>query len=294
MRGLYRVFSDGKLITEVPNMITEQGRVVVLRYLSGQVGRIGGAVAVGASQTLPARTDTKLYFEYGRGAVDLVAPDFLTNRVIFKAPMPLALSGTIYELGLYPYLAAPLSDFSDMVVTGFDPNVELLSGGTLNSSNYRVGAESYQLAPAANGNSTATLTVNTGFGGYSPEDLFTLAYFINDANTSSIRVRMLTDATNYYSYTFNTPTAPGYYTHDFAKSAFTRTGTADWSNITSVQFTVNAGAGGATAVQFDGLRINDTTPYVDYALVSRAVLGAPLYKLPNQQMDIEYVLEFGI
>lgn len=294
MRGLYNVYSDGELIASVPNVITDEGRRVILRYLAGNVGQFGGAVAVGSSQQIPASTDTKLYFEYGRGAVDLVAPDFLTSRIIFKAPLPIALSGVIYELGLYPFMVAPSSDFASNIITGFDPSVEGLSGGTANTANYRIGIESYQLSAAASGTTTATLARTGSYEGYAPEDVFTLGYFVNDANAASIRVRAINDASNYYSYTFTPPTVPGYYTKDFRKADFVKTGNGDWNTITSLDFRLTAGAGGTAVVQLDGLRVSSTTQYIDYALVSRAVLGAPIFKPVNQQMDIEYVLEFAV
>jgi hypothetical protein len=293
--GHYNLYLDGELVGSADNSITERGAMVILRYLAGQTGNYAGAIAVGNSQVLSARSDTKLFFELARAVVDVAAPDFINSRVVFKATIPLAVSGLVYELGLYPYLQAPASEYASRLITGFEPSSEPFDLGTPNTVNFRIGTESLGLTAAA-GTSVAPVLSSTrdDFSGFAPDDTFSLSYFINDANTASIRVSARTDATNYYSYVITPATTAGYFVSEFSKSEFVATGAPDWSQIVDWQFTVTAGSGGSTAVQLDGLRINDNTEYIDYALVSRAVLADPITKIPGQQLDVEYVLDFNI
>lgn len=292
INGVYRVYKSGDLVVECPNIVTTAGKGLILRYLAGNVGVFAGAVAVGSGTTAAALGDRKLEFEYARGPVTLSAADVPSSIIVFKSSIPLETSGRIHELGMYPFLRHTDTEYAGQVFVGFDSTLEELSGGTPNTVNYRVGSDSYQVTAAASASTTAVAAATRGnFGGYSGADTFSLAYFINDANTASILVRLYVDATNYFSYTITPGTLTGYRVTDWNKSAFVATGAPIWDNINYADFTVTAGAAGATTVQLDGLRINDADVYPDYALVSRAVLAAPLTKLAGEQMDVEYVLE---
>lgn len=292
MSGLYRVYKNGILVSEAPNIITTRGKGLILRYLAGNIGIFAGAIAAGSGATAATLTDTKLEFEFARGAVNLAAANVPAGTVVFKASIPMDTSGIIYEMGLYPFIRQTETEYAGQVFVGFDSTLEELSGGGANTVNYRIGSDSYSVTAAASASTTATAAATRGnFGGYSGDDSFSLAYFINDANTASIRVRLYVDATNYFTYTVTPATTVGYKVTDWNKSAFVATGTPLWDNINYADFTITAGAAGATTVQLDGLRVNDSDLYPDYALVSRAILPAPINKLPGEQMDIEYVLE---
>ena len=70
--------------------------------------------------------------------------------------------------------------------------------------------------------------------------------------------------------------------------------TPDPSYITKVGVEVTAGAGGATTVYFDGIRINDEDTFdPTFGLISRSVLGSPLQKVSGRQVDIEYKIKLG-
>lgn len=295
MRGYYNIYSNGELVNHTPNIITDEGRRLILKYLAGNIATLAGAISVGTSGVAPVRSNTKLGFEFSRAVVDVSSPDFVAGRVIYKGTLPTSIGGKIYELGMYPSVDGPMTEFNSRLITGFDAGVEPLTGGLISLTNYRIGAESYAVTAVASGTSTASLTSTRGdFSGFGDDDSFSLSYFINDANTSSIRVRMMTDAVNYYDSVVIPSSVSGYYTAEFLKSAFVATGTPNWNSISAVQFIVTAKAGGSTTVQLDGFRVNDNTIYSDYALLSRGVLQTPETKALGQQLDIEYVLEFNI
>lgn len=295
MIGSYRLLENGNVVAESRNVITNDGARVILRYLAGQTPNIAGAIVVGTNPTTAARTDTELGFEFARGAVNFSTPDFLSETVMWKATLPTGISGSIRELGIYPTMTGPAEGYDSRLITGFESTYEPLTGGSIDITNVRVGSESYSVAPAANGNSTITLSATQGdFSGFGASDQFALAYFTNNAFAGTIRIRFLTDATNYYEYTLTAPTTIGYNVGKFLKSAATRTALGDWANITSIEFRVTALAGGAASVTLDGFRINDKDLYVDYALVSRSVLTTPYVKVLNQELDVEYSIGFDL
>lgn len=295
MQGIYRVFKNGVLVVEVPNLITTRGRSIILRYLAGNLSAWAGGIALGTGSVAPAATDTKLQFEYTRIGVDLRAADVPAGTIVVKGSVPTRLSGSVYELGLYPFARNGSTEHSGLMLIDFDADTEVLSGGTKNTTNYRTGTSSYGVAPAASATASVVASqIRSDLSGYGNQDSFSLAYFINDANTASIVVRLKVDDANYFQYTVTPGTVTGYRVSDWLKSEFVATGSPSWEGIASAEFIVTAGAAGATAVQFDGLRINDLDLYPDYALVSRAVLATPIQKFAGEQMDVEYSIGFNI
>lgn len=295
MRGVYRIYRDGELVAESENLITDEGRKIVLRYLAGNIGSYADVLAVGTQNVLPTSADKRLGFEFARTNVELRIPNFADNSVTFKGSLAAQDAGSVYEVGLFPLATGNNTNSASRLITGFEPTTEPLSGGVTNTTNVRLGRESYSLNPAANGNATAVLSsLRTDFSGYGDDDSFSLAFFINDANTSSIRIRLLSDAGNYFEHSISGfGTNPIYLVREMRLGDFTVTGSPDWANITEAHFTVFAGAA-ATSVQLDGFRVNDTDIYPEYGLVSRTALASPVIKEPGQQLDIEYTLEFNI
>lgn len=295
VKGFYRIYKNGVLVGETENLITLSGKRLILQFLASSVGSYAGAISYGTSTTPAVNTDSKLGFEFGRSAILLRAADPTTGRITFKASLDPEVAGVINELGIWPYLSNSSTEYGGHMVTTFDPNTESLSGGAVNTTTYRIGAESYGASPAASGTSTISLTsIRNDFSGYSDTDIFSLAYFLQDANTASIAVRLKVDNSNYFGYTITTGSTPGYVVTDWTKSQFTATGSPTWDAITSADFLITAKAAGATTVLLDGLRVNDTDIYPDYTLVSRAVLGTPITKSAGEQVDLEYLLEFTI
>lgn len=295
MIGVYRVYLDGCLVAEQPNIITDQGRVIILRYLAESIGSYAGAIAVGSGSSLATRYNNKLDFELARAEIDLRVPYFSTSTVLFKGTLPSNFVGKVRELGIYPTLNAPANSFNSRVITTFNTDSEVISGGTVNYVNTAAGSTSYEVTAAPSTTQTVSLSyLQSDFSGYLPTDSFALAYFTNDTNIATIKVRMKTDSTNYYEFSF-TPAGPvNYYVQDFLKNSATVVGSPAWSNISSIDALVTANSGGSTTVQLDALRVNDNNVYGDYGLVSRSVLGQGITKSVNQVMEVEYSLGFNI
>lgn len=294
MIGTYTFYKNGKQVCQQRNLITTEGKKIILRYLARQIPSWAEVIALGVGSTAAVIGDTTLVFETDQAEVGLRAVDFSTGRVTIKGSLDPLVSGKFYEVGLYPSSSnLQAGAFGTKLLSKFQTDFEPWSGGTKNTTNYRIGASSLQLTASASATTTVTLSeYGADLSGYSNTDQFGLAYFLNDVNTATMTVRLKTDASNYYTYSFSPGTSAGFAIRNFNKSNFTATGTPSWSNILSLEVAVTAGAGGSTTVQFDGLTIIDKDAYDNYAIVSRAVLGSPLTKLAGESMDVEYTVQF--
>jgi hypothetical protein len=297
MRGIYRVFLDGKLAGESENLITDAGRMAILRYLAGEIPSWAGAMSIGSHTTAAAREDTKLAFEFARDDVTLLAANLVTNRIIAKSTFDRDVAGKIWELGLYTAMENAETSELDKMLSKFDVDEELfsLTGNVVSSTTQsRAGERALLFTPAASGTATALLTdFFLDLSEFQNTDTLSIAYHNSNATTPSVRVRLYNDASNYYTYTFTT-SASGYYVRDFARSNFVATGAPTWDGIEYADFMVTAAGGGAAGITLDGFRINDRDPYVNYALVSRSVRGTAITKRVGQELDIEYEVQFTI
>lgn len=292
MKGTYRIYQDGILVAEQSNLITTEGKKAILRYLAGHSGAIARSLAVGTGTAAATLADTKLQFEVGRANISVMSPDYVTQKIVLKATLPQDAEFAIWEIGALT--VAETETYGKMLLT-FDQDSEPWTVGTFQVDINRIGADALRVNAALS--TTTTSTLNDIFmetGDYLDTDKFTMAYAPVDANLNSLKLRLKTDASNYFEYTFTQLTA-GYKIETWAKSAMTKTGAPTWDSITSADLIVNAKAAGATNVDFDGLRIDSIlVANTDYALVSRTVLGAAVVKLDTSQMDVEYTLDLVI
>ena len=271
-------------------MITDLGKRHIKRYLAGQVGVIGDRLAFGLSDAGELGTDARLGFEFATSPVELVSYDFINDRLIFKGTMDADFSGKVYEVGLWSQ-ETEAGDYTSKVLLTFNSLSEDWTNATWVTTNARVGADALRHAPAASGSVTSELNdVDFDLSESASADQFVLAYYVGNANTASVNIRFRTDASNYFQMTITSPTA-GYKIATVNKGSLTVVGTPAWDNITSVAVTTTATAGGAAAVEFDALRIEDVeNDNPDYVLVAREVLGAAYTKTEGSEPDVEFSL----
>lgn len=283
-------------------MITDEGKVYIKRFLAQQVPTIAQSIGFGIGNSAESSTSTRLDFEVGRADVNLVSYDFVNNKLIFKASVPEEFGGYIYEVGIFALSTLGASaEFGSQVLTTFDSATELWVDATsgaaaaFSATNARVGDDALRHTPSASGSKTDALKdVTLDLSGYSSADRFILALNNTNSYTSSVNVKFLTDASNYYQVNFGSPSV-GYNVLEVAKGSAAVTGTPSWDNITEVRVTTNASAGGSPTVDYDGIRIQDLDNIEeDDILVSREVLSTPFAKVEGMTQEVEFALSISI
>ena len=263
---------------------------------------IAQSIALGIGSKVAAVGDAKLQFEIGRVPVNLTSFDFVNNKLIFKGAVPDEFSGIIYEIAVYssPYDTVA-GEFGSRTLARFDSNTETWVdastsvAATYSTTNARIGADALRHTPAASATKSDILSqISLDLSGYSNADVFVLAFNAGTAFTSSVKVRLQTNASNYYEITSLTPTA-GYKVVEIAKSAAVATGAPDWSNITSIQVSTTSTGGGASQIDFDGIRIEDVdTVNPEYVMVSREPLITPFTKVSGKTQEVEFAMDINV
>lgn len=277
--------------------ITTDGKRHIKRYLAGFVPTIARSIAFGLGGKAEAVGDTKLQFEVGRSDILLTSYDFVNDKLIFKASVPENVGGKIYEVALFSMDIGMRG--GELLVT-FDSDegwsdVGTGAAGTFTTTSARLGTNSLSHAPALS--SSKADRINELFldlSGYSGADILVFAYNVDNANTSSIVFRFSTNATNYYEFTLGSQ-AVGYKVVELAKGSATVTGAPSWSNISEIRVTTTSGAGGASAVQYDGIRIDSAdTTNTDYVMVSREQLATAFTKDAGRTQEVEFTLSVAV
>lgn len=313
-------------------MITKFGKRFITNYLAGNVSFDKKDIALGIGSTAANANgnDTRLEFEFYRlpatfGSIDIqtndsgspiLARDGVTTipanssiyYVVYKATIPQDVAGVISEIGLYPGTRTSINNFDSKFITSFENNLNW-SDGTFNPAIAynstspaflsKIGESMVQVDVLANSSKEYYASLSTlDMSGYSVNDTLTIAYKKADANVTKIRVKLYSSDTAYYYADFTPLSGTGDKIQSISMATVfgnTPVGiTPDPSSITKVGVEVTAGAGGATTVYFDGIRINDEDTFdPTFGLISRSVLGSPLQKVSGRQVDIEYKIKLG-
>jgi hypothetical protein len=265
--------------------------------MAGYESTIAEAVAVGIMNTAETVGDTSLAFEIERAAVQSVSYDFVADAVVLTAILDTNVAGTVYEMGLWSHEQAPnIGDGGSRLLISFDADEENWdSGAVFSATNARIGANGITQQPTANNTSTNSMTnIFYDLSENSAADTFLLAVNATNAFVSNVKVKFMTDASNYYLLTY-TGIVSGYNVKSLAKSAATVTGTPNWNNITQIDVSSTATAGGGINVLLDGVRIEDKDLVSsNYVLIDRSVLSTPFVKEEGRVQEIEFALPISL
>ncbi len=297
VKGTYTIYLDGIKVCTSDNIITNFGKVALLRYLAGNISNYAGAVAVGISDKPASPSDYTLDYELTRVGISYktIAPS--TSSIIFKSTIGSGLAGKIYEVGLFPSMQNIISGlYQTATLFEFDLDESWNNVPTRDVINARVGTSSAQIVASSYAQSMIYLNdARLDLSGYSSTDVFKLAFNTFDTNCSSVSVKFINnigaEMTGVFTPVTHTAGAgvAQYQIATITKNSFSNL-MADWSNITRVEVSLSAGAGSST-VSVDGLKIVDADNLnVDYGIISRTTLSTPIVKDSNQTMDIEYSL----
>lgn len=286
-------------------IITSEGKNHIRRYLAQYVPSIAQSIAFGIGSATESLADAALQLEVARSTINLISYDFANNKLIYKASIPDDYVGQIYEVGLYTLDLDPAAgEFGSRNLTTFDSAtedwVDPADGVTLptfNNTATRVGADSMLHNPAASATMTDSLrNLTIDLSGNSSSDGLTFAFNVGNANTNSVAFRFMTDASNYYTHTITTQAqSSGYKIVSVDKGSATVTGAPDWANITEIRVITTSKASGASAVNFDAIRVEDKdVGSLDYILIARKVLASPFTKIDGMAQDIEFSLDVSL
>lgn len=307
IKGTYIFYENGKEILRKSNVITKFGKRFLTNFIAGNIQSSKKDMAFGIDSTSATENNTRLGFEFYRlpiifGSTDIqTANSITTYSVVYKTTIPQDVVGQIYEVGLYPSNRSSINNFDSKFITDFNDILDWEDSGGVNpistNSNYRIGGNLLRMsANVSSSKEYKSSIAKLDLSGYSPSDSIKIAYYREDSNLSSIKVRLYSESSKYYEATITPTSGVGYkISSDIPLSTFFSGATnpsPDISNINEVGIVITANSGGSTSVGLDGLRINDEDTFDPvFGLISRSHLTTPITKLAGRQVDVEYRLD---
>lgn len=271
-------------------MITNNGKNVIKQFHARQVPQIGASLAFGVGATAATVNDTRLVYEVIRVPVLSVSADLSNDIIVFRASLPPGQINQIYEVGLWSANPAVSKNMTLNVLGGNG----VWTNGTLSNSNARANPNALKIDYVANGTTNAELSgLVADLSTFTDNDSVVVGYHAT-TNLSNVRVRLGTDASNYYEFVLPAPTANAYNVARLSRATATKTGSPDWSAITYVAVRPTGTAAGAGSIYFDGIRFEENSLNNNNQLVARSVLGTPFAADPDIASDVEYSLEISI
>ena len=219
--------------------------------------------------------------------------------VVHKTTIPVDVVGVISEIGVFPTVSLSSTDYASNSISTFEDNQSWADSNgafpsVLTTPTPKIGSYYLSMNAPSSGTKQYFNNFNIDISGYSALDSLTIAYRQVDLNLDYVFVRMYDSNNNYYEIRYAGDVAT---TGDKIKSLTLNnlyssgygSGAPDQTSIVKIGVGVKAKSSGATAVLFDGLRINDEDAFrTDYGLISRSVLSTPIVKTLGKQMVIEY------
>ena len=286
-------------------MITKFGKRFLTSYIAGTSSLDSKEMALGIatnSEYPISDANSRLGFEFYRvpirqGGIDIdTTTSPTTYTVIFSATLPTNISGKINEIGIYSGQSYARHLYGSKFISNFELPYEWTPEPTLDQVNSRVLDSS--LTFTSNSTSPREYTYplsDLDISGYNPLDTMCLCYKANDANLSSIKVRLYSSDSDYIQFTFS-----GHVVGDNIKSVFmssgVTTGTFNSESVSKVGIIITPTAA-QTSVSMDGLRINDEDTFdPEYGLIARSILDSTMIKVLGRESKIEFKLDlsFGV
>lgn len=306
MFGEYKFYEDNKEIYRSKNLLTKFGKRYITQYLAGQSNTNLKDIALGVGSTAATVNDTQLGFEFYKSPVSMSSIDIQTSPltgvstygVVYKTTVPVDVAGIINEVGLFPAVSLSSTDYASNSISTFEDNQSWTDSTgafapTTTNPFPKIGTSYLSIGAAASQTKEYFYNFNIDVSGYSALDSLALSYYQNDTNLDYVFVRMYDSSNRYYEIRYPGDLSVGYkvksLTLNNLYSSGYGSGTPDQTSIVKISCGVKAKVAGATAVLFDGMRINDEDSFrTDYGLISRSVLANPITKSLGKQMVIEY------
>lgn len=286
-------------------MITKFGKRFLSNFVAGNSSLASKEMALGIATSVEyglSDTNSRLGFEFYRVPIRLGGIDIDTSvspvkyTVIYSATIPTNIAGKINEIGIYPGQSYSKNLYESKFISNFELPYKWSPEPALDQTNYRVGDSS--LTFTSNAAAEREYTYDLGdidLSGYNPSDTLSFSYKANDANLSSLKVRLYSSDTDYLQFTF-TGHSVGYNIKNLNMSAGVSTGTFNSQSVVKLGIVVTP-TSAQTSVSMDGLRINDEDTFdPEYGLIARSILDSTMIKVIGREAAIEFKLDlsFGV
>jgi hypothetical protein len=286
-------------------MITKFGKRFLTNFVAGNSSFSSKEMAIGiATGTEYALSDTnsRLGFEFYRvpirvGGIDIdssVSP--VKYTVIYSATLPTNIAGKINEIGIYSGQSYSRNLYESKFISNFELPYQWSPEPELDQTNSRVGDSSLTFTSNAAAPREYTYILDSmDISGYNPLDTLSFSYKANDANLSSLKVRLYSSNTDYLEFTF-TGHSVGNNIKNLNMSTGVSTGTFNPQSVVKLGIIVTPTTA-QTSVSMDGLRINDEDTFdPEYGLIARSILDSTLIKVIGREAAIEFKLDlsFGV
>lgn len=293
MKGVYRVYEDGQLIAEFPNIITNRGRIAIGRFLAGQNTSWSDVIVAGVGESSPDISDNFLDMEIWRDEIDFSSYVSSDGTIILRSTFPTGFAAKIYELGIY-CTSTPQTLSRGPVIATFDSSRETWSTGTRVTDQFRVGSQGLKIEPAGGGTASSVQRYIGNFRAFDENTVFKLGYFAT-AGVTQASIRLKADNSNYREHFFVPNTNGSYSIEKWSVDQFTVFGNPDWQEIYEIEVRVT----GSGHVVFDGFSAVLENPQdIMTVLVSRALVqnGGDNFikKEASRELQIEYIIDLGI
>ena len=283
-------------------MITKFGKRFLTSYIAGTSSFDSKEMAIGiatSSEYPLTDSNSRLGFEFYRvpirqGGINIDASTSPTTyTVIFSATLPTNISGKINEIGIYSGQSYTRNLYNNKVLSNFELPYEWTPEPDLDQVNARVLDSSLTFTSDSTSPKEYTYPlVGVDVSGYNPLDTLCLSYKANDANLSSIKVKLYSSDSDYMEFVFSDHSVGNNIKSVYMSSGVT-TGTFNSQSVNKLGIIITPTTS-ATTVSMDGLRINDEDTFDPaYGLIARSILDSEMIKVLGREASIEFKLDLS-
>lgn len=294
LKGRYRAFIDGELVQESENIVTNVGKLLILRHLASIGAGFCESMAIGVGDDVPTDSDQELELEFAREKIQIRSIDFPNREVLMKATFPAGVQVKVREIGIY----ATIEDVRNKTLFMFDSTETWAGTFTTNLLDNRISDRCIKVEASSGGSTTIEIDTSLDLSDLLLDDVFRLGFITKDDNCEKITIT-LTDIENNEMSADIIPiahvngSAAQYQIEQCLKQEFTNQDKV-WSNILKIAITVKAKSGENTEVSLDLLNVIDVNLDTEEMIVSRSLLSSPINKASESSLDIEYRLRLPL
>ena len=197
MYGTYKIYKDGKLITEQKNKLTVLGRANALKAMLGQNQYFANSFGIGVSDKTNGDTTyldmTDLDFTVGKFPISMgtlgTAADSSTDGLVYTARITDTSRYLITEIGLFSNVVNGAVEIDDLTIFNFedgDPIKETPSTFTATISNGNPAVFTFNSHGLLNGDSITLSTTNTLPAGLQ----INTTYYVINSTTNTFNVSL--------------------------------------------------------------------------------------------------------